>query len=79
MKLSDYIKNLENILENNGDNELHFEVTDSYDRYGSEAGTTLNTEKNTLWDGVRTNGNVTTIKFFLKSKEGKNPKITFRK
>lgn len=78
MKLSDYIKQLEKVKELHGDNELHFQVRDYYSRYGEDASFMLNTDSWT-WNNVRTVDGHTTLIVNLKEKDGKNPKITFRK
>lgn len=81
MKLSDLIKKLEILKEKNGDNELNFNVVDSYNRYGEPAEMFLivGDEGNERdWSGVITVGNGTNIKLYLKEQSGKRPKITFR-
>ena len=85
MKVSDLIKKLESLKEKHGDNDLRFTVKDYYSVYGEEMTTSLRCGENTNlpsdWQDVVSNGNgITTISFALsESREGKNPKITFRK
>jgi hypothetical protein len=85
MKTSDLIKKLESLKEKHGDNELRFTVKDHYSIYGEEMTTGLKCGENTNtpsdWSSVFSNGSgCTTIEFSLsESREGKYPKITFRK
>lgn len=83
MKISDLITKLEILKAKHGDNDLSFEVTDFYSRYGKKMALDLevgDTEKgDTWWNGCRTRDNNTTIEFILEQNDGKNPKITFRK
>jgi len=81
MKVSDLIKKLEILKEKHGDNELNFNVVDSYNRYGEAAEMMLivGDEGSEMdWSGVNTVGNGTNIKLYLKDQSGKRPKITFR-
>ena len=85
MKVSDLIKKLESLKEKHGDNELVFNVKDYYSLYGENMTTNLkcgeNTNLTTDWQDVASNGSgLTTISFYLReNREGKSPKITFRR
>jgi len=79
MILSDYIKQLEKVLETNGDCELVFSVKDYYTTYGRYATSTINTDGG-VWSGVACNkdAKTVTLTLHLNSENGKNPKITYR-
>lgn len=84
MKISELIKKLEILKEKHGDNELSFSVKDWYSIYGEEmnfdfiVGDDPRYSEN-WFSGMLSRDGHTTLKFDLKSKEGKNAKITFRK
>jgi len=73
---------LEILKAKHGDNDLAFQVTDHYSRFGEDMRIDLevgDTEKgSSWWNGCRTRDGLTTLEFRLEKSEGKNPKITFR-
>lgn len=83
MKTTDLIHKLQVLLEKHGDKELEFRVKDHYSRYGAEMDFNLQVGDTTgipsHWFGSFTTDNWLRLDFSLKSVDGKNPKITFRK
>jgi len=84
MKISELIKKLESLKEKHGDNNLYFNVKDSFSLYGEAMHTYLKCGETTNlpsdWCDVRSYDSTTTITFHLnESLEGKKSKITFRK
>jgi hypothetical protein len=80
MKISEFIKKLEVIKENHGDNHLRFTVRDYYSVCGEEMDTYLSVGENGYWCGLTSVDTTTTLMFhLLEGFDEKKPKITFRK
>jgi len=84
MKISQLISKLQILQEKHGDNDLRFTAKDAFSRYGEEISIDLRVGDTTGlpsdWNDVASNGSgTTTLLFCINHKDGKSPKITFRK
>lgn len=84
MKISQLIKKLQTLQEVHGDNSLSFTVKDYFSRYGEQMEFNLITGDSedfgtNFFSGMTSVEGSTTLQFSLKPKEGKSPKITYRK
>jgi hypothetical protein len=82
MKISEFIKKLQEYQDKRGDLELVFSVRDYYSRYGYDAIHYLGWN---FWDNTTSNGKEVRFDISLKEEKDisnnciKHPKVTFRK
>jgi hypothetical protein len=84
MKVTEMIQQLENILEQHGDNSIEICVGDHYSVGGHRASIEIDTS-GCMWTGVRSNGHTTILDVHIEQQtdcdtgDVKFPKVTFRK